>query len=492
MPTIDQTIAQIEAELDAAKRHYSEAREEIKLLIERGEQEGRSAMTDDERRRSSALFRSIDDLKRTRASLQEKLADAYRVKAEEEQSNADAADTHRVEFKRSDNGTMVAVENASPQVGRASSSELRSWSFDQTRSASPSSPTWVEANTGRNAALRSDQRFNDHDVVREDNSRNAERDRILTGTHGTLAQQIRSLSTSSGSAIVPTSWAGAIIDKVRNAAVTLRAGVTVVPMPSKVYQIGRLNQDITPSFRTEGSSIAASDPGFDYVQLSAKTLSALTVASVEFLQDAPNADNAIQDAIAKAMALEIDKAVLFGGLLTADGSEGFNLPSPYPTGILKRLLSDASSNVLGNATNGTSQTAASYFRELQNLVFSLKRRNENPGVLVSNDALQQIYVDAYDANYRPLEMPANLRQQGWLTTNAIPSNTQGTGTNMTDVFCGDWSQVLVGQRLGLEIRVLHERYAELGQVGIMAYWRGDVQLARLSAMGVYRYLEAAA
>lgn len=81
-------------------------------------------------------------------------------------------------------------------------------------------------------------------------------------------------------------------------------------------------------------------------------------------------------------------------------------------------------------------------------------------------------MDAYDTQNQPLSMPDNLKALPWLTTNAINSATQGTGTNMTDVFNGDWSQVLLGQRLGLEIRVLNERYAENGQVGILAYWRG--------------------
>jgi HK97 family phage major capsid protein len=62
----------------------------------------------------------------------------------------------------------------------------------------------------------------------------------------------------------------------------------------------------------------------------------------------------------------------------------------------------------------------------------------------------------------------------------------------TDAFAGDFSQVLIGQRMSLEIRVLNERYAENGQVGLLAFWRGDVQLARLSAFACYRAIQGAA
>ena len=51
-------------------------------------------------------------------------------------------------------------------------------------------------------------------------------------------------------------------------------------------------------------------------------------------------------------------------------------------------------------------------------------------------------------------------------------------SRVTDLFVGDWSQLLIGQRLELSIQTLTKRYAELGQVGIVANWRGDVQPAR--------------
>ncbi|MET9734970.1 phage major capsid protein [Streptomyces sp. NPDC006458] len=69
--------------------------------------------------------------------------------------------------------------------------------------------------------------------------------------------------------------------------------------------------------------------------------------------------------------------------------------------------------------------------------------------------------------------------------------TPGTGTTMADLFAGDFTQPLIGQRLDLTIQTLTERYAENGQVGIVAHWRGDVQLARPRAFAVYRYLKAA-
>ncbi len=61
----------------------------------------------------------------------------------------------------------------------------------------------------------------------------------------------------------------------------------------------------------------------------------------------------------------------------------------------------------------------------------------------------------------------------------------------TDLFVGNFAQVLVGQRLDFTVRILQERYAELGQVGVLSHWRGDVQLARYNALACYRYLQGA-
>jgi hypothetical protein len=55
---------------------------------------------------------------------------------------------------------------------------------------------------------------------------------------------------------------------------------------------------------------------------------------------------------------------------------------------------------------------------------------------------------------------------------------------MTDVFAGDFTQLLIGQRLDLTVQTLVERYAELGQIGIIAHWRGDVGITRPGVRGV--------
>jgi HK97 family phage major capsid protein len=148
---------------------------------------------------------------------------------------------------------------------------------------------------------------------------------------------------------------------------------------------------------------------------------------------------------------------------------------------------------LGGVTNGTTQTATSFWREVQQALFLPLSFNEAPTALLWPSKLAQLYTDAYDTTNQPLRMPENVAAMSKFVTNQIPAAmTPGTGTNMADLFTGDWRQLLMGQRLDLTVQVLTERYAENGQVGIVAHWRGDVALARPRAFSVFRYLKAAA
>jgi HK97 family phage major capsid protein len=272
-------------------------------------------------------------------------------------------------------------------------------------------------------------------------------------------------------------------------------------MDAKTVQIGRLAADPTSGFRAEGSAITASDPTFDNVTLTATTLSALVVGSLEWFMDTTpggGADQLVTEALAKVLALQIDLVSLFGQVIAGveQGAVGNNLlptgglPSPNPRGILANLLANAASSVLGAATNGTPQTAATFWGEVLDTIWTVRDFNEAPNALIWPSKLARIYAKAADSTNQPMRQPPDVEQIQKYVSNQIPSGmTQGTGTLMADLFAGDFTQLLIGQRLDLNIQTLTERYAELGQVGILATWRGDVQLARPRAFAVYRFLK---
>jgi HK97 family phage major capsid protein len=250
------------------------------------------------------------------------------------------------------------------------------------------------------------------------------------------------------------------------------------------------------AFRTEGSLVTASDPVFDNVTLTAKTLSALVIGSMEWFADSPNVDAVVSEAIAKAIATELDLVALFGGQTTGAevGATGLNRTfanPPNPTGILAGLLAQASTNVLGGQANGTTQTATSFWNEVIDVAAQPSLFNETADAIIWSPTAAKYYGKTYDTTGQPLARPPFLNDYRFFSSAQIPSAmTQGTSTtNQTDVFAGDFSQVLIGQRLGLTVQTLVERYAELGQIGILAHWRGDIGLARPRALAVWRFLK---
>jgi HK97 family phage major capsid protein len=466
--TITEAIAAAEQQRLQAERRRSDAQAAMQKILKRAEVEEREHLTVLEDRdidRLAAVKREAgDEIARLDGQLE-----AYRkVEVEEAEVLRVASETHP---------TPAARQHASGD--------------DDPR-------RFIRLSDGRPAAVERGQSWRDHPVVADYMAARSRADEAVIGQHGSIGNQLRAMTTTSGSAVVPTVWASDIVDRARSLAAVTRAGAEIVPMDAKVVNIGRLTTDPTAAFRTEGSTVTASDPVFDNVTLTAKTLSALVVGSLEWFQDAPNVDEVVSSAIAKAIALTLDQQALFGGITTGGetGATGFNttFPTPpNPRGVLASLLADAASSVLGSGANGTAQTALSYWNEVIQTVFLPQTFNEQPNAILWNAKLAQQYAMGYDSTGQPLAVPAAIAQMPKFTTNQIPSFTQGTmTTRATDLFVGDWSQLLIGQRLDLTVQTLVERYAELGQIGIIAHWRGDVGLARPRAFSVYRYLQGAA
>lgn len=425
---------------------------------------GRDYLTDDEKRTyeaaRSALLAHDAKIAELRANI---------AKAEEEEARA-----QRVADVAAELGTE------GPEAQRRTQS---------TRSGTSRSG-WVHTDDLRPATVGREQRWADHGIVSAHRSINIQRDQAQTGQHGSLGQMIRAMSTSSGSAVVPEVWAGNIIDRARNLAAVLRAGAEIVPMNAKTVNIGRLTGDPTAEFRAENSTITASDPTFDNVTLDAKTMSALVVGSIEWFQDS-DVDAIVENALAQAFANQLDLVALYGSITSGAGS--VNLPTPpNPRGVLGALNALASSSVLGGGTNGTAQTTGTYYDELVDLLFTPQDFNEKPNALIWNAKAARQYVKAYDTTGQPLRAPEALGEVDKYVSNQIPSYTKGTMTNRaTDVFVGDWRQLLIGQRLGMTVQTLTERYAENGQIGIVVHWRGDVAVARPRAFSVYKALQGA-
>jgi len=118
MATIKELIAGIEVEREAAEKREQKARKEIEIILASAQQEGRSALSEEEDTRCEQLFEAIELAKSQQAGITQKLSRAKKVESEEIESEARLQVTHET-AKR----TNTAAKPAYDRVMRVTSEE---------------------------------------------------------------------------------------------------------------------------------------------------------------------------------------------------------------------------------------------------------------------------------------------------------------------------------------------------------------------------------
>lgn len=280
--------------------------------------------------------------------------------------------------------------------------------------------------------------------------------------------------SAEGGALVPTAFAAPILDLAVNAMQVRRAGARIIPMDSKTTQIGRLEADPTPQWRAEAAAIAESAGVFGAVTLTAKSMAVYVKCSLELLEDAnPAFGTVLGTALARAFALEGDRVALYG-----TGTSNMPRGVKNTSGVAITPLAGVNGGIV-NEGNGN-------YGPVIQTVGRLKARNYQPSGLLYSPRTETSFAGLTDTSGQPLAMPDYLKNIPQYVTGQIPNNlTVGTSTDASDVFAGDWSNLLIGMRTDFRILPLNERFlVESGSVGFVGWMRLDVQLARADAFEV--------
>ncbi len=293
-----------------------------------------------------------------------------------------------------------------------------------------------------------------------------------------LAQTLKNamsggVATAGGFAL-PTILTADLVDLARNTSRVLEAGARIVPMANRTVDVPKWDGDPLPQWRAEGAAIAEDDGLMGKLTLSAHTLAVAVRVSRELIEDT-SLDEDLKAAFAAAFALKLDWAALYGTGL-----------ADVPLGV----KSTPGVTVTPVAVNG----AVPSWDNLIDSVGRLRDSNENPNAQILSDRTARTLGKVKDTNAAYLAPPAYLDGVSRLSTNQVPNNlTEGTAAGVTsDLFTADWGQLYVGVRTQLQITLLSERYmVDAGQYGFVAWWRGDVQVARPKAFDVLTGIKAA-
>lgn len=284
----------------------------------------------------------------------------------------------------------------------------------------------------------------------------------------------RAMSEGTGSAggfIVPTPLSARVIDKARSLTRVFQAGATTVPMSSQTLKMGRVSGDPTAEWKAENAAITASDITLEQIEFKAKTLIAQIKASRELVEDAQGLEDVIVNCFAEKLALELDRVALLG---SGTGEEPKGLTS-YASGV----------NVVSMGTNGAALTN---WDKVLDAYQDVRDDNHEPnGAMILAPRTLRTVGGFKDTTNQPLRRPFDLESARLLSTTQVPiTQTQGTATNASSIYLGNWAQLMYGIRSELHIVVLHERFSDNHQIGFTAWLRADVQLAHPEAFAIVK------
>jgi HK97 family phage major capsid protein len=238
-------------------------------------------------------------------------------------------------------------------------------------------------------------------------------------------------------------------------------------MANRTLDVARWAEDPEPQWRAEGDPIAEDDAVMDKVTLEARSLAVVTKITRELVEDT-DVEHELRRALALSFALKIDKGALYGA-----GTD-------EPTGLLN-TSGVTKTNV---AVNGGSPT----WDHLVDSVGRVRDANEEPTAQIMADRTARSLAKLKDTAGAYTAAPGYLDGVRRLTTSQVGTAfTTGTSNDTSDVFTGDFRQLLLGIRTALTVTVLQERFmVEEGSFGLVGWWRGDVAVARPKAFDIVR------
>lgn len=267
---------------------------------------------------------------------------------------------------------------------------------------------------------------------------------------------------SAGGFTVPAPLSAQFVDRLRARSVAVQAGAQYVPMNSATFTMARLQTDPTTGWRAENATIATGDPTFGRVHFEAKSLAGYVRVSRELMADSVNLGAMLENAFARSMAIELDRAAIYGD---ATGNS--------PRGVWH--TSGISTVAMGD--NGAA--IASYDKPLETLL-ALKNANAaDPTAMICAPRTEIALATLKDSQNNPLRAPAMVERIPLLSTTSAPvDETQGTADDASSIVVGDFRDLLIGLREDISLSFYETPHATDGQITVIAHMRADIQLAR--------------
>lgn len=262
-------------------------------------------------------------------------------------------------------------------------------------------------------------------------------------------------AATGGNLVATNLLASSFIEVLRNNALIMQMGPTVLSGLVGNVAIPRQTAATNTYWVTEASAITEAEATFDQITLSPKQIGARSQYSrLALQQTTPDIEMIVRNDLAKVMALGIDKAAISG-----TGSSG------QPTGILNQAgIGSVAMGTNGAAFTDSASGSTSGLDQLIALEGKLDVANALNGNLyyLTNakvvQALKKLktaygeYLWTATDGTTTSGTPGGVNGYTVMRSNQVPSTlTKGTGTNLSALLFGDFSQLVIGMWGALEI-----------------------------------------
>lgn len=389
--------------------------------------------------------------------------------------------------KHPDGGMPADVEqrvaDLEAEAGRLNDAERRQALLDDLdRRAADAKPVEERGDANDGAAvfgLTAEQRMADYIArTRGERAANLSAGRmirgLLTGRWDGAEAERRAMGTgvsTAGGYLLPEPVSGNLIDLARNQSVVVKAGALTVPMENQTLRVVRVLTDPTATWRAEGSAIPESEGTFGAIELTARSLAAMVRVNNELLDDAPMFAATLDQQLAAALALELDRVGLYGS-----GSSG------QPQGL--RTLPGVVEMSMG--ANGA---LMNNHDSVMDLIQAIEEANGSPTAAImaprTRNKLSKLYTGISGDQTR-LTPPAEYTALRRLVSNQVSvTETQGSSNAASTMFVGGFQNMAfaIRQQITIEAsRVADDTFAK-NQTLVRAIMRADVAVYRPSHFG---------
>ncbi|MEL6694316.1 MAG: phage major capsid protein, partial [Pseudomonadota bacterium] len=273
---------------------------------------------------------------------------------------------------------------------------------------------------------------------------------------------------NAGSLIGTEHMASQFIDALRPEVQVMQLGARVLPGLRENVSIPRMPAGTSAEWIAEDAAATESTPNFDSVSLTLKQLSARTrMSRRQIKQSLPALDAVLQNDLRREIAIAVDRAAIAGvgstfeprgilntpgvGTLGADGADGRQICWKSVTNLMAQV-EDAGAPMQSLAFLSNPKVKAK-------LLATAKFPNSDSAILTTSGS--GLSIAGHTAAF----------------TSLVPSNfTLGSGTELSALIFGAWSELLIGQWGGIDVIVDDKTESDRGNVRITAHSEWDIAL----------------